>query len=147
VGPLTLSSGVWSFSYDGKDSVGNSLSNGIYLLVLESVQNGQTTKVKFEVTVIGGNAPGMFNLVVWPNPVRSAQDQVTIHWQSSTPADEVLVYNLAGQLVCSLGTFPSPVVWDLRTGSGSSIADGIYWIGVRVPGQHRPHFVKLMVAR
>jgi hypothetical protein len=61
---------------------------------------------------------------------------------------ELKVYSLDGQLVRDFGTpgLP-PTNWDLATGSGVSVANGIYVLQARVPGERSGQFFKLMVAR
>ena len=145
-GPLLLSDGAWSFSYDGKDGSGAVLRNGVYLLVLESRQGSTVTKTQAEVTVIG-NAGDAVALMAGPNPLRGGADSVTIAWQPAAQPMELKVYSLNGGLVASLGVKTSPATWNLRSAGGTSAADGVYLITVRAPGQRNPQCFKLAVLR
>jgi hypothetical protein len=144
-GPLVLSGWGWSFSYDGKDSNGQYLTNGVYTLVIESAQGGQVTKTVLQITVVG-SAGIQLDLMVWPNPVRGGES-VTIQWQPLSQQADVSVYNLNGALIRSFGFVNPPLVWNLTTASGQAVADGIYFIGVRTPGRRAPQWFKLGVAR
>jgi hypothetical protein len=146
-GPLILSQGAWSFSYDGDDGSGAVLRNGVYLFVVQSQQGGGVVgTVKFQVTVIGNGGAGVV-LVAVPNPVRSSAEEVSVQWQPSNQVVELKVYDLARGLVRSLGDTSSPAQWNLRTGDGEKVADGVYFISARIPGQRRPTLFKLVVTR
>ena len=145
-GPLLLSDGAWSFSYDGKDGSGAVLRNGVYLLVLDSRQGSTVTKTQAEVTVIGNGGVAV-TLMAGPNPLRGGADTVTIAWQPAAQPVELKVYSLYGGLVASLGVQTSPAMWNLRSAGGAPAADGVYLITARVPGQRSPQCFKLMVAR
>ena len=145
-GPLVLSHGSWTFAFDGKDSGGEFLRNGVYLFKLLSVQGTSNFSVDFQVTVIGGGG-FMVSLLAAPNPLRPPADSVSIQWQPRTQVVELKIYSLSGSLVRDLGQAVSPAAWDLRSASGRPVADGVYWISARVPGRRSPQFFKLMVAR
>jgi hypothetical protein len=140
---LLLSSGSWSFGYDGKDAGGNVLLNGVYLVEVVSQQaGGATTTTKVEITVLGG--PGStVSLVVAPNPAHLQGGSVMIEWQPVTQTADVKVYDLDGGLVRELGTSASPATWDLRTAGHGQAAMGVYFITARIPGQKRPACFKL----
>jgi hypothetical protein len=142
-GPLTLSSGAWTFTYDGKDGSGEDLSNGIYMLVIESQQGSSLTTTKVQITVVGGMGI-MLKVIAVPNPAHSG-GSVTILWEPSTQPGEVLIHTLDGKFVRSLGIGQSPMTWNLRSGSGEPMSDGIYLVSVRIPGQRDRHWFKLMI--
>jgi hypothetical protein len=145
-GPLTLSQGAWSFAFDGHDAQGDVLRNGVYVLEIESRQGGGSTVVRKTVQVVGSGAP-MVVLIGAPNPVRPGSGQAVLSWQPNLPVD-VNIYSLDGELVRGLGRLNSgPLDWDLRDQAGSPVADGIYWIAARRPGERLPSLFKLMVAR
>jgi hypothetical protein len=146
-GSLLLSDGGWTYSFDGRDSTGAVLRNGIYLFVVASQEGGkQIGSVEFQVTVLGNGGAGV-TLLVAPNPVHSSAEYVSIQWQPAGQVVELKIYDLPRGLVRGLGTCSSPAVWDLRTGGGEKVGDGIYIVSARVPGQRKPTLFKLMVAR
>lgn len=146
-GPLLLSQGGWTFSFPGVDSTGSVLRNGIYLFVVVSQEGGkQVGSVEFQVTVLGSGGEGV-DLLAAPNPVHSSSGYVSIQWQPAGQVVELKIYDLPRGLVRNWGVCSSPVTWDLRTGSGEKVGDGIYVISARVPGQRKPTLFKLMVAR
>jgi hypothetical protein len=142
-GPLVLRQGAWSCSFDGKDSNGAYLGNGVYLLELSE---GGSVEARLQITV-GGAGGGVSGFVVAPNPVRSGQEAVNIAWAPASTAAELRVYSFSGGLVRNLGSQTAPWRWDLRTSTGQAVADGIYFITARVPGDVAPQVIKLAVAR
>jgi hypothetical protein len=145
-GPLLLSEGSWSYDYDGKDGNGSYLLNGVYLFVIVSQQGSSTVTVQTEITVIGSTGLGL-QLTAAPNPVRASTNQVFIQWQPAAQSADLRIYDLVGGQVRAFGTVSSPAVWDLRTAGGAPVADGVYVISARVPGQKKPAFFKFAVIR
>ena len=146
-GALILSQGGWTFAFNGLDASGAVLRNGVYLFELQNQAHGSAgPTLKFQVTVIGKGGEGVI-LLAAPNPVHAWQDLVTIQWQPADQPLDVRIYGLNGDLVRSLGISTPPVAWNLRSGDNEKAADGIYFVGARVPGQRNPAFFKLMVAR
>lgn len=141
-GPLVLTQGAWSFSYDGLDSSRTQVRNGVYLLVLEN-QDG--SKVQKQLQVLGAGA-GQVSLLAGPNPVGPKDRQVLIRWRPIT-ALELKIYSLDGGLVRDFGHAAPPQLWDLQQSSGAAVAGGIYVITARIPGERTPQFFKLMVVR
>lgn len=144
-GLLTLSQGGWSYGYDGKDNSGAVLRNGVYLLSVESV-GPSTGKASVQIQVVGSGGMGVA-LVVAPNPARPGVDLVRLYW-SPLIRVELKVYALDGELIRDLGLSGLPPQdWDLRGASGQPVANGIYVVNARVPGERSPRSFKLMVAR
>ncbi len=142
-GPLTLTSGSWSFAYDGKDASGADLTDGVYLVeVVSSLGGAGVATARVQVRVAGGQAP--VALQAGPNPA-PVGGSVTIVWSPSGAQDEVLVYDLAGQIVRRFPEASQPLVWDLDAAGGGRVAPGIYFVGVRVQGRSVPLFLKLAV--
>jgi len=145
-GALTLSDGFWIFAFDGRDAQGDVLRNGVYVFELESEQGGGRSVVRKTVQIVGSGAP-MVELQVGPNPLRPGQGDLVIQWTPSVPVD-LRIYNLNGELVRELGRRNrGPILWNLRSDAGSPIADGVYWVSARRPGERLPRLFKLMVAR
>jgi hypothetical protein len=144
-GTLAISDGTWTYAFDGKDSSGAVLRNGVYLFVLEfSGPSGGTAQV--QVQVVGSGGTGV-NIFAAPNPARPSSGKVSIYW-SPVVRVELKVYELGGGLVQDFGlTGVPPMVWDLKTASGQPVANGIYVVSARVPGERSPRVFKLMVAR
>lgn len=143
-GPLTLSAPAqWSFAFDGKDSDGALLRNGVYLLVVES--QGSSPQQR-QLRILGAGQ-GRSALSAAPNPVRPGQTAVRLDWGGGAPV-ELKVYTLDGALVRDLGLASSPPLWwDLRTGQGAWTSNGIYVVTARVKGERSPQSFKLLVAR
>jgi hypothetical protein len=145
-GPLILSSGGWTFSFDGRDGQGDVLRNGAYVFELESQDGGSVSTVRRNVQVVGSGVP-MVQLMAGPNPLRPGTLQVLIQWQPSVPVD-LKIYTLNGELVRDLGRVAAgPIAWDLRSSTGALAANGIYWIAARRPGERQPRLFKLLLAR
>jgi hypothetical protein len=142
-GALILSDGAWSFSYAGLDHNGTVLRNGVYLFVVEMQSGGSVQK---QLRVLGAGA-GRVALNAGPNPLRPGPGSVSISW-SPALAVELKVFALDGSLVRDFGTVPlPPVAWDLRSSGGGLVANGIYVITGRVPGERSPQTFKLLLAR
>jgi hypothetical protein len=142
-GALVLSDGAWSYSYTGLDHGGTLLRNGVYLFVVEMQGGGSVQK---QLRVLGAGA-GRISLNAGPNPLRPGQSGVSISW-SPAQRVELKVYALDGSLVRDFGAEPfPPVAWDLRSSSGGLVANGIYVITARVPGERSPQTFKLILAR
>lgn len=141
-GALLISQGTWSYAFDGKDGSGALLRNGVYLLTV-SDPSGAT--VQATLTVLGGGQKQVA-LVAGPNPVRPGQALVLIKWSPITLL-ELKIYGLDGGLVRSVGVAAPPYTWDLRTQAGGLVANGIYVVAARLPGERHPQTFKLMVAR
>lgn len=144
-GPLLLSDGTWSYDYDGEDSKGDLLLNGIYLLQVVSRQGNSTSKVEVEITVIGSEGGGL-ELTAAPNPARSGSG-IVIQWRPASQRVDLEIYDMDGGLVRSFGELGSPAVWTQRTGGGEQVAGGVYVICARIPGQKQAAFFKLAVIR
>ena len=145
-GPLGLSEGTWSFAFDGRDDQGEVLRNGAYVIELVSDLGGTLTTVRKTIQVVGAGAP-MVELMAGPNPLRSGQGDLVIRWTPAVPVD-LKIYNLNGELVRDLGRCSKgPELWDLRSDAGGLMADGVYWVAARRPGERLPRLFKLMVAR
>lgn len=144
VGPLTLRQSGWSASYDGRDSSGEALQNGVYLLVITSVSPGHSATDRLEITVLG--ATGL-TTVLWaaPNP-SDGSSTVLIDW-SPASIRQVHVYTIAGSLVRDLGTCLPPAPWDLRNGSGQAVASGIYLLVATDPAGGKPARFKIALRR
>jgi hypothetical protein len=145
-GMLVLSAAGWSYSFDGRDSQGEVLRNGAYVLELESHSGGQVVKARHTVQVVGAGAP-MVSLAVGPNPLRPGAQNMVIQWQPAVPVD-LKIYNLDGELVRDLGRLAAgPAVWDLRSQAGVPAGNGIYWVTARRPGERHPSLFKQVLAR
>lgn len=141
-GPLLLTQGTWSFSYDGLDSSRTRIRNGVYLLVLEN-QDG--SKVQKQLQVLGAGA-GQVSVLAGPNPIGPKDRQVIIRWTPITTV-ELKIYSLDGGLARDFGHAVPPQIWNLQLSNGQSVAGGIYVITARIPGERTPQFFKLMVVR
>jgi regulation of enolase protein 1 (concanavalin A-like superfamily) len=140
-GPLQIGDGTWTFTYSGLGSDGAVLRNGVYLLVVE----GGGGSIQRTIQIVGAGLKGV-ELVAAPNPLQAGVAGLSIRWQPSVVV-ELAAYGLDGALIRDFGKVSSPYFWDLKTASGRSVADGIYLLGARLPGERRPRFFKVMVVR
>ncbi|HTB34443.1 MAG TPA: hypothetical protein VK842_06240, partial [bacterium] len=139
-GPLLISHGSWSCSYNGRDGSGAVLRNGLYFLVL-TFNGGAPLKVQFQV--LGKGAPGVV-LSAGPNPC--VGPSVTLRWFPAVAA-QITVHAQDGSLVRDLGLRSPPLAWNLSASDGRPVAAGVYLLGARVPGQRSPSYFKLAVLR
>jgi hypothetical protein len=144
-GPLLLSDGAWSYAFDGKDSNGDLLQDGVYLFEIVSRQGNSTSTVEAEITVIG-SAGGDLGLTAAPNPARSGSG-IVIQWRPASQRVDLEIYDMDGGLVRSFGELSPPAVWTQRTGGGQEVSGGVYVICARIPGQKQASFFKLAVIR
>jgi hypothetical protein len=139
---LLLKSGPWTASFDGKDSSGNFLSNGDYLLQLESTQGGQVQKATLNITVIRSESP-LDSAIAWPNPASKGASSLYIAWTPASQDVDGQIFNQAGELVLEMG--------HLSGGKAAlglkGLSDGVYFIALRIPGQRRPRLIKVALAR
>lgn len=140
--PLTLKGSGWSGSYDGKDNQGLKLGNGAYLLEVESSNSGASQKVSRGITVISSSGK-LISAAAWPNPAAKGSTYVDIVWAPTGQDAQAQVYNQAGELILDLGTLSGGHSrWELKT-----LADGVYFVALRVPGQRTPRLIKVALAR
>ena len=142
-GPLLLSQGLWAFAFDGMDSSGAVLRNGLYILVLESRQGATASTVRVQVQVLGKGGSGVV-LQAGPNP--SHGRPITLQWLPAVPV-ELCIYGESGGLVKELGTVSPPYLWHLDSSGGAKVSAGIYLAAARVPGQRTPRWFKLAVLK
>lgn len=142
-GPLLMGNAVWSGSFDGKDASGAILRNGYYLLDLRSSQGGADSDLKLPLQVLGSGGGGL-TVEVAPNPAGAGG--LVIRWSPAQAAD-LSVHSLDGGLVRDFGRVAPPQRWDLKGAGGQDVGAGVYVVGVRLPGQRRPHFFKVAVLR
>jgi len=144
-GPLVIRQGAWTFAYDGKDSGGGYLPTGVYAMVFDNGIGVSAGKVQVRVTKA---TEGIF-VAAAPNPVGPGMDRVRIWWSgvSAGARAEVDLFALNGARIRSFGVAESPLTWDIRTATGAPVANGIYWVEVRVVGTSEKAGFKLAVSR
>jgi hypothetical protein len=141
-GPLWLNSGAWAASYDGKDSQGNYLPSGDYQIQIDSSFAGASASQSKDVTVIRSDS-GLDSARAWPNPVFSGASSLQFSWSPAGQQIEAEVYDQAGERVAVLGSLSGGQgAWDFR-----NLANGIYFVTLRIPGQGRPRIIKVAIAR
>lgn len=146
-GNLLLRDAAWSMAFDGLDSSGLILPNGVYQLELSSVQGGSTAvAVKLLRIVSSGKAPPKAAVV--PSLVLPGTTQATIFWAPAVAA-EVRVYNQVAELlrVYAVGAGAGRVNWDLKTQGGQVAAAGVYLVAIRELGAKKPTVVKVFLKR
>lgn len=141
-GALALSSGNWSSSFDGKDSNGDFLAAGSYLLELGSSGGGGTQRATLNITVLRSQ-----NLVssamAWPNPAPRGATALDFGWAPMSQDVECRIYNQAGELMLELGLLHGGKGhWELKNAS-----DGVYFVALKIPGERRPRLLKVALAR
>jgi hypothetical protein len=93
-----------------------------------------------------GTGGGRVSLIAGPNPLRPGADAILINFSPITLV-ELKIYGLDGGLIRDLGVVAPPVTWDLRTRQGEAVANGLFIVSARLPGERQPQTFKLMVAR
>ena len=140
--PLLLRCGAWNGSYDGKDSAGSYLSNGNYMLELRSENAGQVVLAAQSVTVLRSTLPQVAGLA-WPNPVPRGSETLQFAWSPAGQDVDVFIYDGMGECVGKLGRLQGGKgTWTLK-----QMANGIYFLALRVPGERQPRFLKVALAR
>ena len=140
--PLALSAPGWSGAFDGKDDAGMPLSSGAYLVELESSNGGASQKISRPLTVLASSGP-LVSASAWPNPAAKGSTYIDVVWAPA--GQDVLgqVYNQAGELILDMGRLSGGHTrWELR-----ALADGVYFVTLRVPGERRPRVIKVALAR
>lgn len=141
-GAQSVSDGAWSGSYDGKDSNGDFLASGSYLMEVESQSGSVSQKSAKSFTVIRSPS-NLKNGMVWPNPAGKGLRQVSFAWTPASQEVDGQIYNQIGELVLGLGR--------LRGGQGrwelKDAASGVYFIALKIPGERRPFLIKVALAR
>lgn len=141
-GPLSLSDGSWSAAFDGKDSGGNYLPNGNYVVEAESSGSAVSLKTRLTITLIRSST-GLVSAIAWPNPASKSSAFIMISWAPAALEVEGKIYNQAGELVLDLGLLKGGIVrWELKNAS-----DGVYMVALRVPGERHPRLIKVALAR
>jgi hypothetical protein len=93
-------------------------------------------------------------VTVYPNPVRGAQDAITVRYTLGTQTEgatrvEIRLYNLAGEEVATLEGTTFPNTENVVTLPGDSLASGVYLCSVRARagGRLESHVGKFAVIR
>jgi hypothetical protein len=148
IGLLTVSEGSWSFALDGLDSTGAEIPNGVYIVEASSVNGAQSYTQTSQVTLIRGDPVNITGLNAAPNPVLPGNLAIFIWW-NPVPVVDVQIYNNAGELVRTLmrGSARSSAWWDMKDSGGATVANGIYLVYARVPGQRRGAAFKVAISR
>jgi flagellar hook assembly protein FlgD len=132
-----------SVSWDGKNSEGNTVANGIYEVQVEiKTADGYKVVSSRSITVMATDDQSVLTdpsnakafPKVYPNPMTYMGDDfttqtATIEWFAAVPGRiTIRIYNVAGELVKSIPAdlAAKSVKWDVRTEGGESLASGLY---------------------
>jgi hypothetical protein len=145
-GPLVLSSGTWSSSYNGMDNSGHGLAPGLYLLQLSSSGKAGSALADAKVAVTASGS-GLLWAACAPNPLNPGSEGV-LAWGPASAA-EIKVFDASGALV---RVFYPPagtqsLHWDLKDAHGNRISSGIYLVALRAMGQRGQKVLKWAIAR
>jgi flagellar hook assembly protein FlgD len=136
--------------WDGRDSAGNIVGNGAYLVEVRVQTGGEEVLFTRTVTVLHGELEVFDGISISPNPVINA-GSVTI---STIGGDvsylTVNIYNLAGELIRKLHTQGNSVEWGLDITQGWPVAGGVYVAVVEAVGSdgtREQQLVRIVVLR
>lgn len=165
VAPIKYGNGL-SMNWDGTNFDGETVSNGIYEIVVETkTSTGFTTVAAKTVTVLSTQGDSFLTdptgalkyPKTYPNPYviddTIANPSVAIDWFAAVPGTiEVRIYNMAGELVRRLkgDLAVKPLTWDFTTQSGEAVSSGLFVIvvrGVTDDGRRETAVVKFAVIR
>lgn len=140
--PLTVGDGAWSAPFNGKDSQGDYLPNGSYLVEAEFTGNGGSRKLSAGFSVLrGGRA--LVSAIAWPNPAGKGSAFVMLAWAPAALEVKGQIFNQAGELVSDLGLLKGGAArWELK-----GLSDGVYFVALRVDGERQPRLLKVALTR
>lgn len=139
LGRLHLSSGSWDYDYDGRDSSGQPLPNGVYWLSVKA-EGGSSSSAYVTVLRSGSRT---LDAYAGPNPAGKGSRFVAIRWSPLSAAVDIKVFSLAGELTSDLGRAQGgKAIWNI-----GQTANGIYLISLKLAGERRPQFLKIAIAR
>jgi hypothetical protein len=145
-GLLLISNGSWSVAFNGRGSSGQALANDMYRVQAISVSGSSSVQCQGNLQILGGSGVQLEALSVAPNPLREG-DVMMLNWVPTGVVD-IQIYNLAGELVMDLGDYSSPpALWNLNSGSGVKVSNGIYVICMRPLGQRLAQLLKAAILR
>jgi hypothetical protein len=144
-GPLVISQGGWSVSFDGRADSGEYLLTGPYLVKAFSDDGGGAAVAQASFNLLLGQADTLTALYAVPNPATG--NKVDLFWFPSVAVD-LEIFNQAGELIWRTRVKgPGPAQWNLRTVSGQPATGGVYVIMARQPGKKMPRLFKLAVVK
>ncbi|MEI7641170.1 MAG: hypothetical protein WCJ46_06650 [bacterium] len=135
--PVTIKYGKAPTEYliwDGKNSQGDMVHNGVYEIRVE-IKNtgGGITSSSKTVTILNdvNKDKNIGEVRVIPNPfMRTYKNSCKVFWTGTgAPEDtKIAIYNSVGELVCVLyaPTGKSEVIWNGKSTAGSVLSSGIY---------------------
>ncbi len=132
--PITISytSTAAPLSWDGKNSQGNYVQNGVYevQLVVKTGQ-GSTVITSKSITILNeGNTDVLGTVKSLPNPYSGDTTTPLIFtWQPSAGGTiKIKIYNIAGELVRTLAgdLGAASINWDLKGVGGEKVSSGTY---------------------
>ena len=134
--------GTAPLTWDGTNSQGRLVSNGVYEVQLQTKTSGGYAEISSKQVIILREQGDTVltdpaNPEAWPkvlpNPkliTGSGQDSVTFEWYLTGADGEVLIriYNMAGELIYVTETplIPNQFTWNLRTTGNHAIASGMF---------------------
>lgn len=147
LGPLFLSDLAWSAAFDGRDSQGRVLPNGLYVIEVQSTQGPASATASRTVQVLSSGPP-LPSVAVVPGLITPKTAAASLLWSPALAA-ELSVYSLAGELMRQwrVAAGQGRVDWDLRSAAGQRAAPGVYLLIVRPEGERRGAIAKLSLVR
>ena len=149
---LDVRLGTLDILWSGRDSNGDSLANGEYLVEVTLENGGETSVITETVTVLSSNEYRVAGIELSPNPV-AGQGPVEIRAGSLTSVViriRAKVYTVSGELVRRVEAQSDSVLWDLKDVSGSQVTAGLYLVLVETSsadGQHSQALTRLVILR
>jgi flagellar hook assembly protein FlgD len=161
--PIKYGSAGQALNWDGKNLDGQTVSNGIYEIVVEvKTATGYETMASKTVTVLSEegapmlvDSTGKLFPKIYPNPLitNSTTPPAVIDWFLAVPGEiTVRIYNVAGELVRKLegDLNAKPMTWDLREQNGQAVSSGLFIIVMQAKaddGRRETAVTKFVVIR
>lgn len=147
---IQISLGSSSLAWDGKDSSGAILANGVYLVEVHVESGGQDSVITQNVTVLHGDLAEAGTLVLAPNPALGPVEIRVQPGLSGVLGIKVKVYTVSGELIRHLEAAGDNLIWDLKDPRGSLVSGGLYLLVVdaeTTQGALQRHLGRLVVIR
>lgn len=130
----TLNSGVNTSTWDGKDSSGKIVGNGVYTYVVSATGSGGKSQNASGTITVDASVPVISEAAANPNPFAPAVSNIaSISYRLSENArTTVEIFNSSGNLVKTLESGmdrtagPNSSSWDGKDSSGKIVVDGRY---------------------
>jgi len=130
---VSIKVGTGVVNWDGKATDGDLVSTGDYLVKAQVSEAASVSVYSKVLTVVVVKQDILSAALIGPNPA----SQMLVIDLSRLPLGldvDIQVWNLAGELIRDFAAVSGPgsrLLWDLRSGAGQALADGVYIVSLR----------------